>query len=379
MDIGKKNSSLLDEAISIMFTEKDKALEKCNLYIDSESNQDSIAHANNIIGNIHFYYDEYDLAMKHYLESLQAYEKSGNKKGMANVYNHIGNVKSVQALFEDAIRYYRQNQVICFEFEDSAGLSGVYNNIGAIMQEKEDYDSALYYYKLSGQYDLNQSIFLLGLRSANIGDCYLSTGDFIQALKYHLKSIEYKKQINDMGGIAQSYLSMSQIYKKMDSLEVCRNYLLEALDISRKNNARTQESKALEYLHELFYSLKDYQKAYTTCLEYLVVRDSIMSPKKADRIKTIESDYYVEKEKEIADLERSKQEVLYIFILSISVAVLLILILLFYLQRAKSKRVKMQKEKLELESIHLENQLEIKNRELAINVMYMIKKNELVA
>ncbi len=64
---------------------------------------------------------------------------------------------------------------------------------------------------------------------------------------------------------------------------------------------------------------------------------------------------------------------------------LIIVVLLFYLQRSKSKRLRLEHEKsrlehesLTLQKTKLEEELEFKNKQLATNVMYMVRKNELI-
>jgi DNA-binding CsgD family transcriptional regulator len=58
---------------------------------------------------------------------------------------------------------------------------------------------------------------------------------------------------------------------------------------------------------------------------------------------------------------------------------------LYYLQRSKSQRLSLESEKinieaknLQLEKTNLVEQLEFKNKELATNVMYLVRKNELI-
>jgi DNA-binding CsgD family transcriptional regulator len=85
------------------------------------------------------------------------------------------------------------------------------------------------------------------------------------------------------------------------------------------------------------------------------------------------------------EAEQKRRELIYSLIAAISIMGLVILILLYSLQRSKSSRLKLAAEKnklkrktLEQEKTKLEEELEFKNKELATNVMYMVKKNELI-
>jgi len=90
-------------------------------------------------------------------------------------------------------------------------------------------------------------------------------------------------------------------------------------------------------------------------------------------------------EQQRKEASQKRRELIYSLIAAISVLSLIILILLYSLQRSKTGRLRLMAEKsilermtLESEKKNLEEQLEFKNKELATNVMYMVKKNELI-
>ena len=84
-------------------------------------------------------------------------------------------------------------------------------------------------------------------------------------------------------------------------------------------------------------------------------------------------------------LEQKKRELRYIIMGVVLVLSLVIFILLFMLSQNRLRRMRLAKanEELfrrnyELEKQNLEKELEIKNKELTTNVMYLIRKNELI-
>jgi len=85
------------------------------------------------------------------------------------------------------------------------------------------------------------------------------------------------------------------------------------------------------------------------------------------------------------EAEQKTREMIYGLITVFSLMGVIILILLYYLQRSKSQRLSLEAEKinieaknLQLEKTNLVEQLEFKNKELATNVMYLVRKNELI-
>jgi len=57
---------------------------------------------------------------------------------------------------------------------------------------------------------------------------------------------------------------------------------------------------------------------------------------------------------------------------------LIIVTLLFFLQRSKTRRSELEQAHLQLERASLKNDLAIKDKELAANIMYLLNKNELI-
>jgi DNA-binding CsgD family transcriptional regulator len=83
-------------------------------------------------------------------------------------------------------------------------------------------------------------------------------------------------------------------------------------------------------------------------------------------------------EQALNEVARKRQQVLHLMITGGILLGLVIFILLFLLQKNKVNRVKLKSEKLRLEKEKLNNDLSYKNKELTTNVMYLLKKNELI-
>lgn len=106
----------------------------------------------------------------------------------------------------------------------------------------------------------------------------------------------------------------------------------------------------------------------------------------------MEKQYEFDQQQKLFDLElkrkiaeKGKRELLYLIIAVTMFFCLLTALLLIYLQRTKLRNSQLENDKLELEHRHLnlekaklKEELEFKNRELTTNVMYLLRKNELI-
>ena len=75
---------------------------------------------------------------------------------------------------------------------------------------------------------------------------------------------------------------------------------------------------------------------------------------------------------------QKRKEMRYLMIAGGAMLSLVIILLLFFLQRNKVHRIELSKKNLELEKDNLTKELDYKNKELTTNVMYLLKKNEMI-
>jgi DNA-binding CsgD family transcriptional regulator len=87
----------------------------------------------------------------------------------------------------------------------------------------------------------------------------------------------------------------------------------------------------------------------------------------------------------IRQMQQKRKELRYMYGGGLALLIAIILGLLFFLAQSRSRRLllantnyQLESEKSLLAKENLENQLEIKNKELTTNVMYQIRKNELI-
>lgn len=320
------------------------------------------------------------------------------KKG--SLYSMIGVNYFYQMNYDKALDYYEQSLVFYDEVKyksphvyDNFDKVKIFNNMAGIYIRQENYDRAIEYYKTSiDLLDDNLHSSLAASVYNNLGICYMEKYDFEIAFHNFQKSLEIRKKSGDKRGIAQCYNNIGKNYFYQKNYTEAKRYNELALDLGREIGNLESIRISLQALTSLYDSIGEYSSAYFSFRELKLVSDSIFNAENITRISQLEMQHEFEQQQRIFDLElrrreaeEQKRNLIYLIIGGVLFFSLLTAILLIGLQRNKIKISNLAKEHYELESKHLslekeklKEQLDFKNRELTTNVMYLLKKNELI-
>ncbi len=335
-------------------------------------------HSYSSLGNNLLFIGRYDEALNNYLLSLRIAEQLNDKNFIFQTYHNLGVLKDRLQQFDEALEYYFK-ALGYYEkniYKTSAKnlqyqYPVIYNSIGNIYETKKDYKTSEEYYIKAYNLAKNSDNEVFGVITNNLGKLEIEMGNLDKAYSYLNESIEFRKRINDQFGIAKSYVFLALYYKEKKNLMSAIECANKALEISQKTKTFLTSQNAFMMLSEVYELIPDYQKALYYYKQYKFLSDSLLNDKKYNEIARLQLQYDYEianKEKEVKD---QKVRFRLIFVSSSLLLGLIILSLLFFLSKSRNKRIRLEKEKLEKDML-------IKNKELTTNVMYMLKKNELI-
>lgn len=318
----------------------------------------------------------------------------------ANLFGVIGVNYFYQMNYDKALYYYDQALLLLDEVKqgdtsiyDNYDKIKIFNNMAGIYIRTNEYKRAIEYYKTSLELmgDDNKNLLASSLYN-NLGICYLEQYDFETAFYNLQKSLEIREREADKRGMAQCYNNIGKNYFYQKNYEEAKRYNLRALELGKEIGNLESIRISLQALTSLYDSIGDYTNAYHTFKELKITSDSIYNAESIARISQLEMQHEFEQQQRIFDLEikrreaeEQKRNLIYLVVGALLFFSLLTAILLIGLQRNKIKHARLEKEHLELEGRHLglekeklKAQLDFKNRELTTNVMYLLKKNELI-
>jgi tetratricopeptide (TPR) repeat protein/DNA-binding CsgD family transcriptional regulator len=391
-----------------------------------------VAESTGQIGDVYVIQNQLPLALSYYQEAEKYFLSEKNYYEYCQILMVIGNIYATQNKVKDAIKVY-QKAISLAERKIYLGLLGhLYNNSGTVYKYIDDIDLAQkFFLKAINSFDEvglinekanalinyseiewqkgNEEIALknyfeaIRIFSSNdnwiqITNTYLMMAtNYIENQNYE-KGEHYKKlaiesfKIDDKQYKGPSLLFDKRIYLLNANIAFHKNQFKETINQARKSFMISKTmgdnktlflsadylSKSFEYLGQkdsAFFYYKVYMKGKSEYLNQNNVKEIIKLKLEAEYESKI-------KDQKLANLKRTTEyEKKEFFFLSVSIGLsLLVLLGLFYFlnQRSKAKNAVLKQEKLRLEKNNLYSQIQFKNRELTMNMMYLLQKNEFI-
>jgi tetratricopeptide (TPR) repeat protein len=320
---------------------------------------------------------DYKSATASYLRSLRFYEEQKDTSGIMAITNNLGVVHDRLKDYDQALAYYFKVQELYNKIEPSGSnpfpLPTLYNNIANIYQTKGDFNSALQYYEKSlALAEEAGNKIVQGVALNNIGKLYfidLKQPD--QALDYLLRGLKIREETGDKAEIAKSLVFLSGYYYQQGNFEEAKHYSERAIALGREIGSLEVQLSAYTSLSDAEEGLGRFEEALDAYRNYKRFNDSIQSQSTASEITRLRLQYDFEKAEELRKQEQRQTRIKYITTILVLTACLLVAVLIVILIRSKAKQSELMRK-------NLAQDVEIKNKELTTNVMYLIRKNELI-
>jgi tetratricopeptide (TPR) repeat protein len=331
------------------------------------------------LGKIYLRQYEYEKALEVLFNAVEIFTNLDNSSKLAETYNIIGINYYDQENYDKAFEFFQSALQLRIKLNDETGLSSLYNNIGEIHRFKGELEIALEYYKKAVRINtLINRLESLNINYDNIGNTLMLQGKYDSALYYLNKSLNISKRLKNEDMISLVYLSLGNLYAHFKKGNEALLYFDSGYQIAYRQGYLLNLKNAAYGLSEIYKNNEQFEKAYYYHQIYKTVGDSLFSLKNLEKITQHEMKLVFDREKKIKSLKLEKTIYKYFLITFSLLSILLIFILLYGRLRIKIKHVEIEKENLLLESQQLRKEIDFKNRELATNVMYLVKKNELI-
>lgn len=328
-----------------------------------------------------------DKATETYYATLQILKATNNVKVMGYLYSNLGAIKlyvndfeAAKVQFLNVLDIYNRIDPTQKDLAIMQRLPVTLNNLGVVYQSLQKYDSAIYYYRqgiqLTEEPDSDQQI--KGKLLNNLASLHLLLGDADSAFKPLQQALKLQQAQADMAGIASSYNLISQYYSASKDFKTAIRYANDGMKISRQLGSINLIANASENLFKCY----QHSGMADSALKYHVVfkqfSDSLNRENALKELTRIEMTAHFEEQQMVRQIAIEKYQYRLYFILVLLGLLVVTLVLFYLLSQSRLRRLRLQKSYAELEKTNLRNELEIKNKELATNVMYLIRKNELI-
>ena len=332
-----------------------------------------LAYSLSLIGTIYSELGEYDYSSQYFFKGLKLFEKLGDKEGIAHSTGDIGKDFCNQQDYKKSLDYFNQSLHIALRINNLAEIKRQYNNIAVVYGDIQKYDTSILFLQkaLSISSKLKDQLGQ-GINIMNIGYAQLNEGKYDDALSNFQKSLDLFKASNNKLQIAKCLVNIGDCYYYTNRLELGIEYFKQALQVGQNNEYYKIIGPAAKILNQIYTEKKDTIKAYRYVVLEKLADDSLSILQKEKLSLKLELQYLYEKNELKRKLAQQAKNTIMIIVIVSLVALLVILGLIFSKNRLRSKFILLEKEKIESE-------LNIKDRELTVNLISLIKKNEMLA
>lgn len=351
-----------------------------------------LAQTYNQIGRVYLLAGISDKGLECLFESLRLFEKIGNNRKRIAALNNIAAIYYRNNDLPKALGKFLEIERLINVNKESLGdyyyfiYGNLLNNIGIIYSNQNQYDLALEMYMkgLAMSQRANDKINQGNLYT-NIGKAYQLKKLFDMAETNFEEAFRIRKEANDVYGVSRSYGHLGTLYLELGQHKRATEFLEKGMQLAKEmRSLDTQASTAL-ILYEAYEKQGDYKKAFETLRFQKAIDDSMKNDRVAKKLVEVEMKYEYEKKQQAETAASERRELVFIIATGVLISVTIIAVLLYFLQRTRANNEKLQKDNLALANSHLtfekktlEENLEFKNKELTTNVMYLMKKNEML-
>jgi tetratricopeptide (TPR) repeat protein len=346
---------------------------KANNLAESHNNDTLKARTLDAIGMIYYDIGDQTKSSRNFFSSLNIYEKLHDKEGLGGTFCRIGTLYLDQKDYEKALDYYKRSIELARQINSREGIASNLNNVGKVYTRTQQYEKAIQSFEEALKINLEAgNLYLAGANYLNIAEVYIAMKQYDQAINSVNKAyIIFEKQGNKLR-LAKCEVTLGEIYLAKGQSAASEKASKAALDMALANGYRDVIVTSAAMLNKLFLANKDSVKAFRYFILEKQYRDSLFLDEKQKTLTRLELQYQFEKNER--DMEIAKQHKnIAIFVISGCLFFSLIIIVLIL------KQLRLRAKKQQLEKENFERELEFKNKELVLNVMSLMKKNEMLA
>ena len=212
----------------------------------------------------------------------------------------------------------------------------------------------------------------VSINYGNLGQFFLKRKTYDSAYACFHRSYEISKVNGDVKQLASTSANLANFYFVRGDFGNALLYAQESFNISQISGFRKNVYEASRLLRDIYLQKKDLAEAYHFDTLRFLTKDSLDLDGSKSTISRLELNYEMARSLQERQLKEYRYQAIILIALIIVASLIVIIVLLYRRHGLKSRYLQLEKNKLE-------GELEFRNKELASNVMSLLKKNELLA
>ena len=326
-----------------------------------------------VLGYVYDALGDYERSTELFFTCLKMSEKMADRKRISRSLYGMGYSCFSQNNFPKALEYYQEALAISRELRDTASIAGCLNNISAVYGSLNDTQYIERYVREAVAINLKMNnLHWVSINYGNLGSYFMERKRYDSALAYFQKANEIAVTIQNAAQMAASSFHLANYYVVTGDPDTGLKWALDALNLGTRFGLKKNVYETALLLRDIHLQENNLAQAYHFDTLRYMMKDSLDLDANNTLLSRLELQYELEKSAQEKRLEEQKRLAVTVIIMVTLIAVIIIMVLLYIRHRLKAKYYRLEKEKLEAE-------LDFRNKELASNVMSLMKKNEILS
>lgn len=213
----------------------------------------------------HIFSQQGDLqnALELFLNTYESAQFHGLVPLKCDALYHIGFVFYSHFKYDTAFSYFERSLTLARDLGDSLSVARSFNGMGLVAMRIEQYDLArsrfLYAVELINELGGNRR--LLSKLYNNIGVTLEDQGRLAESIDYYNKSLEIKKMLGDIRGVASTIGNMADNFLAAGQLHKSLEYSLQGLEMAMSTSSKDFELSSYKRLWLTYKQLGDFEQS----------------------------------------------------------------------------------------------------------------------
>ena len=270
------------------------------------------ADAINILGNNHERLGNWHEALDYYLEALSLSEQQGNLAHVAVMRSNIGDIYASMGNFEKAIKHYQDAYQLDITIGHVGASDGMTLTYMAEAYLQLNQPAQTLEYARQGLDLMQPERFWVGISRAftAIGQAYQRLNDLPQSITYYEQALAAARQGEAKREVATAMMRLAETLNIQGRTVVALTYLKDALTIFERLETPPLIVEAHGLLAGVYKALGNFERALDHYEKQQIVKETIFNQQADMRLKTLQTQYEVERVRIDAEAQSSRNRVL---------------------------------------------------------------------
>lgn len=264
--------------------------------------------AGNLAG-IHAAESRFPEALDFQFKGLKVWQELNDKPEESSTYLAIGNLFARMKDFEQAKKYMLQAMSVKTEIKDTCGVGHVRLNMANLLFNFKDYKGAITEYSTCYSIikNCNNNDAAKAVLYDNMGLAYFNLGEYANAEKLQILSMDIRKNYKDKSDLAGSLINLSSTYEKLNKISKAISYAKEGTMLAVEYKHMEWAANGYHQLSDLYKATGDHKSAFENYLEYKKINEEIFNQENSKKAMKAQMQFEYEK-KSLADSLQAAEE-----------------------------------------------------------------------